>query len=230
MCGRFASWVVDFFAVFIYNQCVKNFLKILFGIFAALYPVLIFTFLVILKLPIRIISLAVVILGLAFFLGMTASTKDGEKKVLSWRPLLSAGLLLAAGLACFFTNQSLFLKLYSLVISVTLLLVFGYTLFFPPTIIFRFANLGDKSIKGAPYEKDVEAYCKKVCIVWCCFFIINGSISAFTAFCCSDRVWSIYNGGISYVLMGMLFTVEFIVRKIVDKKIKKQYEEPGNGE
>ena len=209
---------------------VKNFFKILFGILAALYPVLIFTFLVILKLPVRIISLAVVVFGLAFFLSLTATKKDGEKKVLSWRPLLSGGLLLAAGLACFFTNQTVFLKLYSVVISVTLLFVFGSTLIFPPTIIFRFANLADKSIKGAPYEKDVESYCKKVCVVWCCFFVLNGSMAAFTAFCCSDRVWSIYNGGISYVLMGLLFAVEFIVRKIVDKNIKMKYEGTGNGE
>ncbi len=209
---------------------MKNFFKILFGILAALYPVLIFTFLVILKLPVRIISLAVGVFGLAFFLSLTATKKDGEKKVLSWRPLLCGGLLLAAGLACFFTNQTVFLKLYSLVISVTLLFVFGSTLIFPPTIIFRFANLADKSIKGAPYEKDVESYCKKVCVVWCCFFVLNGSMAAFTAFCCSDRVWSIYNGGISYVLMGLLFAVEFVVRKIVDKKIKMKYEGTGNGE
>lgn len=209
---------------------MKNFFKILFGILAALYPVLIFTFLVILKLPVRIISLAVVVLSLAFFLGFTATKKEGEKKVLSWRPLLSGGLLLAAGLAYFFTNRTVFLKLYSVVISVTLLFVFGSTLFFPPTIIFRFANLADKSIKGSPYEKDVESYCKKVCVVWCCFFVMNGSIAAFTAFFCSDRVWSIYNGGVSYLLMGLLFAVEFVVRKIVDKKIKMKYEESENGE
>jgi len=37
------------------------------------------------------------------------------------------------------------------------------------------------------------------------------------------KVWAIYNGGISYVLMGMLFTIEFIIRKLVDKKMMKLF-------
>ena len=36
-------------------------------------------------------------------------------------------------------------------------------------------------------------------------------------------MWAIYNGGISYALMGTLFAVEFIIRKIVDSRIMKSY-------
>jgi acyl-coenzyme A synthetase/AMP-(fatty) acid ligase len=61
------------------------------------------------------------------------------------------------------------------------------------------------------------------------FFILNGSASAFTALydfgndALNDKVWSVYNGGISYVLMGLLFAVEFVVRKMVDKKMIKAF-------
>ena len=77
-----------------------------------------------------------------------------------------------------------------------------------------------------------ERYCQKVTIIWCCFFILNGSISVCTAFAgklfgvneeVANTIWSVYNGGISYVLMGLLFAIEFIVRKIVDKKMIKAY-------
>ena len=60
-------------------------------------------------------------------------------------------------------------------------------------------------------------------IVWCCFFIINGGIAAYTTFFCSREVWALYNGGISYALMGTLFVVEYIIRKLVDGKMIKAY-------
>jgi len=203
---------------------MKNFLKILFYVVAAVYPVLIFTFLVVLKLPVRVLSLCIIALAFAFFLSATGKKNHKEEgRTFDWKPLLSSALFLTAGIFCFFTNQTIFLKLYSVAISVTLLFVFGSTLFLPPTIIFRFATLQDTSIKGSPAEKQVEAYCRKVTVAWCVFFICNGSIAAFTAFRCSDKVWSVYNGGISYVLMGLMFAVEFIIRKQVDKKMPKVF-------
>ena len=206
--------------------------KILFYALAAIYPVLVFAFLVVFRLPVRILSLCIIVLASAFFLSATAGRrKDGnskagngeKKKVMNWRPLVSSALFLATGLFCFITQKVVFLKLYSVVISLTFLLVFGSTLFSPPCMIFRFATLMDKTIKGSSWERLVEKYCFKVTLVWCVFFILNGTVAFYTAFFASDRVWSLYNGGISYVLMGILFTVEFFIRKKVDKKMIKTY-------
>lgn len=211
---------------------MKNFLKVLFYVVAAVYPVLVFSMLVVFRMPVRILSLCVVALACAFFLSATGNRKsDGksEKKALDWRPMLSSALFLLAGILCFVFNKKIFLKLYSVVISATMLFVFGSSLFFKPNIIFRFACLGDKSIKGSSFESQVNDYCRKVTVVWCVFFILNGSISAFTALhdfgndVLNDKIWSVYNGGISYILMGLLFAVEFIVRKMVDKKMIKAF-------
>ena len=211
---------------------MKNFFRVLFYILAAVYPILVFTLLVVFKLPVRILSLCVVVLGLAFFLSVTgknSSNSKKEKKALDWRPLVSSVLFLIAGVVCFITGQSVFLKLYSVVISVTLLSVFGSTLIFEPNMCFRLATMTDKKIIGSSYEQQVNKYCKKVTIVWCAFFVINGSIAAFTALYnfgseeLNNKIWSIYNGGISYVLMGLLFIVELFIRKIVDKKMIKTY-------
>ena len=139
---------------------MRKFLKVLFYFVAALYPVLVFTFLVILKIPARLLSLCVIALAAAFFLSFTGSSgavkgKDGKKKFLmNWRPLFSSVLFLAAGILCFAFNQKVFLKLYSVAVNATLLIVFGSTLFFKPNIIFRFATLADKSIKGSSFEAD----------------------------------------------------------------------------
>ena len=211
---------------------MKKFFRVLFYIVAAIYPVLVFTLLVVFKLPVRILSLCVVALAFAFFLSATGSRNsdaESEKKALDWRPMLSSALFLLAGIFCFAFNSKIFLKLYSVAISATLLCVFGSSLFFKPNIIFRFACLSDKTIKGSSFENQVNGYCRKVTIVWCAFFIINGSISAFTSLhdfgsdVLNDKIWSVYNGGISYILMGLLFTVEFIVRKMVDKKMTKAF-------
>ncbi|WP_296828330.1 AMP-binding protein [Treponema sp.] len=180
----------------------------------------------------RILSLCIVGLALAFFIALTGKNREEEKSAISWKPLVTALLFMAAGTACFFTNQTVFLKLYSVVVSAMLLIVFSSTLLAGPNIIFRFAMLGDRTIKNSVCRKPVEAYCKKVCIVWCLFFIVNGSISVCTAFSArffglsqskADALWSIYNGGISYIFMGILFAVEYIIRQMVDKKMPKSF-------
>lgn len=214
---------------------MKKFLKALFYVIAAAYPILVFTLLVVLKVDTKVVSLCMIALAAAFFLSATGNKKtgeNGEKKKLDWKTLLRSALFLGAGLFCFITGKEFFLKLYSVVISATFLVVFAYTLFFGPNIIFRFATLADKKIIGSSYEKQVEAYCKKVTIVWCCFFVLNGTTATITTF--ADKIfglspekareiWAIYNGGISYALMGILFVVEFIIRKLVDRKMIKAY-------
>lgn len=212
---------------------MKKFLKALFYVIAAVYPVLVFTLLVIFKVETKILSLCIIALAAAFFLSATGSKKTSDKKgALDWKPLLSSVLFLAAGLFCFITGKEFFLKLYSVVINLTLLVVFGSTLFLKPNIIFRFATLADKSIAGSSYENQVRLYCRNVTLVWCGFFIFNGTAAVVTTFADkifglsaedARRIWAIYNGGISYVLMGTLFVVEFIIRKLVDRKMIKAY-------
>lgn len=192
--------------------------KVPFVILAVLYPVLIFVLLVLLRLPVRVISLCVIVLASALFI-----SAGGIGKKLNWRPIASSLVLIAAGTACFLTNKMLFLRLYPVAVNVCMLAVFSLSLFFPPSVIFRLACLSDKSIKGSLAERRIEAYCRTVCIVWCVFFVLNGAAAAYTAFFCSDRVWSVYNGGIAYVLMGLLFAIEYVIRKQVDKNMPKTF-------
>ncbi len=213
---------------------MKKILKALFYVIAAIYPILVFTMLVIFKVDTKILSLSIIALAAAFFLSATGNRKTdaNEKTTLDWKPFFSSVLFLSAGLFCFITGKEFFLKIYSVVINLTMLFVFGSTLFMPPNIIFRFATMSDKSIKGSSFEQKVYKYCHKVTVIWCCFFILNGSAAALTTFAdkifglspeAARKVWAVYNGGISYVLMGALFVIEFIVRKLVDKKMMKLF-------
>ncbi|MBO4385382.1 MAG: hypothetical protein J5817_00020 [Treponema sp.] len=211
--------------------------KVVAAVLTALYPVVVFALLVVLKLPVRVLSLCVIALGFAAFLsagikgrasaggtsGSAGASAKGGSFWLRFRPFLGASLFLAAGIVCFLTNQAVFLKLYSVAVTATFLFVFASSLVWGPNIIFRFATMADKSILNSAKEKLVERYCRKVCIAWCLFFILNAGISAFTALKCSDAVWSLYNGGISYGLMGLMFAVEYIIRIQVNKKMPGEY-------
>jgi uncharacterized membrane protein/acyl-CoA synthetase (AMP-forming)/AMP-acid ligase II/3-hydroxymyristoyl/3-hydroxydecanoyl-(acyl carrier protein) dehydratase len=191
--------------------------KVLFFTAAALYPALIFYFLVIRKTPLRLFSLFVVVFALFVFI--TGTSVKSKTKGISF--MWNSALLLALGGLCLIVNSAIILKLYPLLMNILFLAAFGGTLFSPPSMIFRFASMQDKTIKGSLNEKRVAAYCRKVTFVWCGFFIFNGSIAAWTIFSGSDALWSVYNGGISYILIGTLFAGEFMVRKMVQKNMPK---------
>ncbi|MBO7638984.1 MAG: hypothetical protein J6S91_08415, partial [Treponema sp.] len=209
---------------------MKQFMKILMILLSVIYPVIVFVFLYLLKTPVRVLSVFVIIVAAGIFLTFTARNKDAKKTTIDVKQLVTPILLLTAGLLCFLTNKIFFLKLYSVFLSAIFLGLFGSTLFFEPTMIFRFATLADKSIIGSTCEDDVRKYCRVVTILWCLFFILNGTISTLTAFSQeifhiteeqADKVWTIYNGALSYVLMGLLFSGEYLVRIIYDKHLIK---------
>ena len=208
---------------------MKKAIRIFFYVISILYPILVFTLLVIFKLPLKLLSLCVIALAAALFVSVSAKNKE---KNLDWKPLATSILFFLAGLLCFLTDEAIFLKLYPVAINLIFLVFFGSTLFRGPNMIFRFATLADKSVKGSFHEKKVENYCRKVTVIWCIFFILNGTVAILTVFAGkifgitpenADKVWSLYNGGISYILMGFLFAAEFIVRKFVDKKMTKVF-------
>jgi uncharacterized membrane protein len=48
--------------------------------------------------------------------------------------------------------------------------------------------------------------------VWCWFFSVNGAIALATALWASPAIWTLYNGLIAYLVMGLLFAGEYVVR------------------
>ena len=187
--------------------------KIALVMLSVLYPILVCTCLVLLHLPLRLVSLLVIFVALVFFVTATGSKNR--------RFLVSALVLLAAGAFCLLTGSSFFLKLYPVCISGIFLAAFGYTLFSPPSMVFRFAIMMDRRIPGSLAESRVKIYCRRVTVIWCAFFVLNGSLAFVTVLSDNDILWSIYNGGLSYLLMGMLFAGEYIVRRFVNKKMPK---------
>lgn len=108
------------------------------------------------------------------------------------------------------SNSGTGLKLYPVLMNLSLLLIFAWSLRHPPSVIERAARLQEPDLPPRG-----QRYAAQVTRVWCGFFIINGSIALVTALWMSDQVWALYNGLVAYALMALLFGGEWLVRQRV---------------
>lgn len=106
------------------------------------------------------------------------------------------------------TNSEPLLRFYPATVNLGMLLLFGLSLKFPPSMIERFARLRDPALPAAGVH-----YTRRVTQVWCGFFIVNGSVAAWTALYASRDAWAMYNGLIAYLLMGALLAGEWLLRR-----------------
>ncbi len=102
------------------------------------------------------------------------------------------------------------LRLYPALVNAGMLALFGRSLLRPPTVVERLARLQDPQL-----PPEGVAYTRRVTQVWCLFFVGNGALAAWTAFRASRATWLLYNGLVAYLLMGLLFAGEWLVRRRV---------------
>lgn len=105
------------------------------------------------------------------------------------------------------TRQDQVLMWYPVMVNLVMLATFALTLRRGPSMIERFARLRHPELPDA-----ARPYLVRVTRVWCGFFVVNGTLALATALLGDLRWWAIYNGLISYVLMGMLMAGEWLVR------------------
>jgi uncharacterized membrane protein len=93
-------------------------------------------------------------------------------------------------------------------INAALLVSFAHTLRRGPSMIETFARL---QVEDDLEEAEV-AYAVSLTRVWCVFFFFNGLVAVALAVEASVAVWAFYTGFLSYILMGTLFSIEFLYR------------------
>ncbi|MDA7618199.1 hypothetical protein N8703_02745 [Verrucomicrobia bacterium] len=124
----------------------------------------------------------------------------------------SVGLVLVLLSAAF--RQAGLILFYPVAVNVLMLLFFSGSLYQEQTVIERLARLREPE-----FPENGVRYTRTVTKVWCAFFMVNGAIAFITCFQALE-VWTIYNGLISYLLIGMLFVSEFLTRRRIIKKYK----------
>ncbi len=127
-----------------------------------------------------------------------------------WLLSVAALLGLAYIFLLFSSGSSTLLKLYPTAVSIFLLGAFGGSIFYPPTVVQRFAVAA-----GMEVTPRTVAYTRGLTLLWCGFFLTNIVITSFIAVKASIEVWTLYNGLVSYVLMGVIFLGEFLYRRLV---------------
>jgi uncharacterized membrane protein len=123
----------------------------------------------------------------------------------AWRWCAGGTLLLVA--CALWANAVLPLKLYPVLVNGALLGLFAYSLVVPPSMVERWARLRESDLSARTIS-----YTRRVTQVWCVFFAVNGAAALITALWASPAVWTLYNGFIAYLLMGLLFAGEYCVR------------------
>ena len=161
--------------------------------------------------------LGVVALFVLRLLGVMLSKPGGampvaRKDLLPLTVILAVfGIALSLGSALLGRYQLLFF--YPVVVSLGLLVLFAGSLYKGMPMVERIARLQDPDLPA-----QAVAYTRKVTQVWCCFFLLNSSIALATCLYGDMKVWGVYNGVISYVLLGTLMAGEWLVRKKVQRK------------
>jgi len=172
------------------------------GTFVAAYPLLVYVG--VSRWSPRVLGL---VLLAALLPGLVSKLRTADRAHL-W-PVLRVPLSIFAlvGLGAALDEPRFF---YALPVLVNLMLLanFAATLRGPVSMIERFARMQEPELPPGG-----EAYCRKVTIVWCWFFVANAAASAALALWAPVAWWSLYVGGIAYLLIGVMFTVEYIVRK-----------------
>jgi uncharacterized membrane protein len=104
-------------------------------------------------------------------------------------------------------NSSTYMLYLPFSVSTIFLSSFSYSLLSPPNAIELFAR---RIVADLSIEETV--YCRRVTLIWVCFLGVNGVAAYYTACCTSLKMWSLYNGCLTYLMMGLLFAVELSYR------------------
>ena len=99
------------------------------------------------------------------------------------------------------------LLLLPVFVNLGLLTVFGRTLRRGPTLVEQLALLRQPALSAAQVR-----HCRTTTAIWCAFFAANAAVCAALAWKAPLWLWTLYTGCISYVLMALLFGVEWLVR------------------
>ena len=155
---------------------------------------------------------ALILLLLVAPIGFVRLRKLGKSQAwtLAIVPLVTATLL---GLSAVLNANGLVLAVPSAV-NLVLLLAFGVTLRWGPPMVERLARLQDPTLS----EPEMQ-WCRLWTKLWCGFFVANAAVSGALASAVMSgladmKVWALYNGLVAYVLMGIMFTVEWVLRKL----------------
>ncbi|ANN71671.1 hypothetical protein [Bordetella bronchialis] len=184
-----------------------------------------------------VLAIALLLAGVAYPFAAHASLQNGSAR---WILLPLAGLWLARALfdatagaarkgtaggwllpaivtafcaATAYVDDPRWLRAYPVLVNGAMFAVFAASLWRGMPVVERFARLRHPDLPPR-----AVAYTRKVTQVWAGFFAFNGLTAAALSLWAPWRWWTLYNGAISYVLIGLLMAGEWLVRPAQGKR------------
>ena len=147
-----------------------------------------------------------VVLGLLLLPSLVQRVRAARREDLLVAVRLPLSVLSLLALSALLDDARLVLAL-PVLINLALLAQFGASLASTP-LVERFARMQQPSLSA-----EQVAYCRAVTKVWCGFFVVNGLTAATLALVAPLGWWTLYNGLLAYLAMGLLGATEYVVRK-----------------
>jgi uncharacterized membrane protein len=165
------------------------------------YPLLVYTGLLLVEPRVLVGAAALVLLAHAVW--SWRGWTRGDVLRVAVPAVLVAGVLVAAAVV---DDGRVFLFVPALV-NGAMLIGFARTLVRGPSMLETFARLRHPELPASrgPYLRAVTG-------VWCGFFIVNITISVLLALYSTLATWTVYNGILAYVLVGVLLAGERVYR------------------
>jgi uncharacterized membrane protein/acyl-CoA synthetase (AMP-forming)/AMP-acid ligase II len=140
-------------------------------------------------------------------------------------PFLAVAVVIGMGLL---TNSRIYMLFLPGLVTLAMASVFGYSLYDGPSMIEMFARMEIPDLT----DRDVH-YCWTVTVVWTLFFLANTLVVTGLALAVradtillgydSLSVWTVYTGVVSYLLVGLLFGIEYLYRKWAFRRFHGSY-------
>lgn len=113
----------------------------------------------------------------------------------------------ALGLLATVARDGRFLLAMPVLVNGMLLTNFALSLRGPMPLVERFARMQVDSLSPAEL-----VWCRQVTVAWCVFFVVNGIAAGALALLAPLAWWTFYTGVLSYLLIGVMFAVEYVIR------------------
>lgn len=130
-----------------------------------------------------------------------------------YQPLVRAGLVVSAValtlclLSLTFSTIG-FMLYYPVAVNLILLTLFATSLKSEQSLVERLARLQNPQLSPQGVR-----YTRKVTQAWCLFFIGNGTLAAASALYGDLKLWTLWNGLLSYLALGLMFGGEYLLRQ-----------------
>lgn len=183
--------------------------NILFSILILLYPLLVFFGFKYFSNHKTTLVLAILLTVRIVFLKRTTAIS----KALNAAIIIT---LVTAAFGYFFNNYG-YIKLYPVFVNTSLCLYFLQSLRARRTpIVETLARIKEKNLPPQGVR-----YTKVLTLAWSLFFLVNACISFYSFLYFSLENWTLYNGLLSYIFIGLFATVEFLIRVQLKRKWAK---------